>query len=426
MPEPAHSAAPAGQMAGPRGPLTAGGVVHVAAGCLLAIVTALLLYSGIAGIVALATHQRRSPDGAALVVIFAVATLTGWGALTAWERRRRPAGQAHGPARSVARVAAGCLLWALAALLAAIGVAGLVNVFTAAGGSGSDRGLGYVFVVAAWCGSGAWALLKSSKKTTPDLRFLPYDAHGGRARVDGLARLPGPAGGPSLADPGPAPEPGLAAARPAVDPQAAYRERCSQFRPARAGVSAGLLAGSVAGLAAVGGPNGRGAGPAPVLLLIVAVIACIYLLLVLADLPNGIDIVAGRFTVGARGVQPAGRLWRRISGPLEAVQSWDVHAAEQAPRAQRRRREGRPAGRNVPLLGDLRLFSRRQYLRLVVEPAAVQARLPAHLMVGYAFVDAARAGAVWDGVILIGTRRPAALTAALERALPGRRQMPGS
>jgi hypothetical protein len=27
---------------------------------------------------------------------------------------------------------------------------------------------------------------------------------------------------------------------------------------------------------------------------------------------------------------------------------------------------------------------------------------------------------VWDGSILIGTRRPAALTAALEQALPGR------
>jgi len=47
-------------------------------------------------------------------------------------------------------------------------------------------------------------------------------------------------------------------------------------------------------------------------------------------------------------------------------------------------------------------------------------------MAGYAFVPAARAGAAWDGVILIGTRHPARLTAVLEQAIPGRRQTPGS
>jgi len=125
-------------------------------------------------------------------------------------------------------------------------------------------------------------------------------------------------------------------------------------------------------------------------------------------------------------VPAAGRLWRRISGPLGAVHSWDVHIPDKPRGPHRQRRTRHPAARRVQLLGDLRLFSRRQFLRLVVSPASVQAELPSRILLGYMFVDAARAGAVWDGTILIGTRHPAALAAALEQALPGRRAPSGS
>jgi hypothetical protein len=424
--EPAHTAGRAGRVPGAGGSLTVRVVALMAVSCLLGVVTAFLAYAGIDGIVALATHRRGSPGGGALVVIFVVATLTGWGCLAAWERRRRPAGRTHGPRRSVVRIVASCLLGALAALLAAVGVAGVVSAFAGTGGSGSDRGLGYVFVIAAWCGSGAWALMKSSRKPGTALPPVIGSAFIGTAGP-GLDAGPGAAAEPgSNGEAGPGWAAGRPATRPAAGAQASYRERCSQLLPARAGACLIVLAASATGLIAVGGPDGRDGGPAGALLLTVALLAGIYLLLVLIDLPNGVEIAAGRFTVGALGVPPAGRLWRRISGPLDAVRGWDVHVAGQAPGPHRVRRGSRPPGRSAQLPGDLRLFSRRQYLRLVVDPAAVQARLPARVMAGYAFVPAARAGAAWDGVILIGTRHPARLTAVLEQAIPGRRQTPGS
>jgi hypothetical protein len=67
------------------------------------------------------------------------------------------------------------------------------------------------------------------------------------------------------------------------------------------------------------------------------------------------------------------------------------------------------------------MFGRRRVLQLTVDPGALHTRFPSRIQVGYVFVSAPRAGAVWDGCILIGTRRPGALTAALEQALPDRR-----
>jgi hypothetical protein len=42
----------------------------------------------------------------------------------------------------------------------------------------------------------------------------------------------------------------------------------------------------------------------------------------------------------------------------------------------------RSGGRRL-YLGDLRMFGRRQVLRLIVDPAAVTARLPSRVLVGY-------------------------------------------
>lgn len=205
-----------------------------------------------------------------------------------------------------------------------------------------------------------------------------------------------------------------------------YRERCSQFPVLGAAVAAALLAGSVAGLTVIGGPNGRGAGAGGAILLAVALLALSYLVFAVLDLPNGIDIGGGQFTLGARGVRPVGRLWRRVSGPLDAVRSWEVLGAAHA-RLVHRQRPGRsPSGRTAQYLGDLRLLARGPALRLIVDPAAVTVRFPARLLIGYLPVRADAAGAVWDGVVLIGTRHPVALTAALERALPERRAMGGS
>jgi hypothetical protein len=179
----------------------------------------------------------------------------------------------------------------------------------------------------------------------------------------------------------------------------------------------------VAGLAEIGGPNGpsgRGGGAAGFGFLLGALIGAVYLAFAVADLPNGIRISAGRFEAGARGVPPAGRLWRRISGPLDAVLSWEVLSREQVRALDAGRRAQARSGRRRIYLGDLRLFGRRQVLRLTVDPALTSARLPARIQSGYVFEPARRAGAVWDGVVLIGTRRPAALAAALEQALPGR------
>jgi hypothetical protein len=205
-----------------------------------------------------------------------------------------------------------------------------------------------------------------------------------------------------------------------------YRERHSQFPVIGAPAAIGLLTGSVAGLVVTGGPNARGYGPLGGLLLLVAVLTVIFLVLVLADLPNGIDVADGRFTVGVLHGRPRGRLRRRITGQLAAVRSWDVLTPAQVRRLHKLRPTRSTAGRQLQYLGDLRMLGRSGVLRLVVAPGAVRASFPAHVLAGYRVVPAARAGAVWDGVILICTRKPAALTAALEQALPGRRLAPGT
>jgi hypothetical protein len=202
-----------------------------------------------------------------------------------------------------------------------------------------------------------------------------------------------------------------------------YTERGSQFPVLGAVICGGLLAAGVAGLIAIGGPNGpggRGGGAAGFFYLIGALAGAVYLAFAVADLPNGIRISAGQFTAGARGVPAAGRLWRRISGPLDAVGSWEILSREQVRALDAGRRAQARSGRRRVYLGDLRLFGRRSVLRLTVDPALVGTRFPGRIQAGYTFVRAQRAGAVWDGVILIGTRRPAALRAALEQALPGR------
>jgi hypothetical protein len=155
----------------------------------------------------------------------------------------------------------------------------------------------------------------------------------------------------------------------------------------------------------------------------VALLSLLYVVLILADLPNGIEITGDRFTLGARGVPPAGRLWRRVSGPLEAVRSWDVLTPAQARTLGRQWRARQPTGRQQQQLGDLRMIGRRGVLRVVVDPTAVQVRFPGRVLSGYVFVSSAATGMVWDGVILIGTRKPAALASALDRALPGRRSL---
>lgn len=205
------------------------------------------------------------------------------------------------------------------------------------------------------------------------------------------------------------------------DPAPGYRERGSQFPVLGALIGGCLVGGSVAGLVEAGGPNGRGNDAVLSLFVLLSFVGTSYLVLVLADLANGIEIGADRFTVGARGVPTAGRIWRRISGSLDAVRSWDVLTAEQVRRLDARRRAEARSGPRRIYLGDLRMFGRRQVLELTVDPAAMRTSLPSRIQVGYLLVSAPRAGAVWDGRILIGTRHPAALTAALDRALPGRR-----
>lgn len=179
--EPAGPAGPAGLAAGRPGSGSVRLIACILISCILGLVTAVLLYAGITGIVALAAHQASRPDGVAVIIIFVLATLAGWGCLAAWEHRRRPAAATSRPRRPILRILASCLLWALAALLAAVGVAGVVSLITGSGGSGSDRGLGYVFVAAAWCGSGAWALMKSSRSRQGRRRHRPRPAR--RRRV---------------------------------------------------------------------------------------------------------------------------------------------------------------------------------------------------------------------------------------------------
>jgi hypothetical protein len=296
----------------------------------------------------------------------------------------------------VIRVLAALLLGLLTAGLVAIGIAGIVAAATGSGGAGAGGGIAFVFLLALLSGSAARAVAKGRRPAVP--------------------APPGPATGvaPVLPD-----DSGLAG-RSTVCPGVRYRERCSQLPVTGAIISFFALAALVTGEVLTGGPNGPGTGAWGALILAGALGSAVYVLLVLLDLPNGIEIGDGRLAVGVIGVRPAGRLWRRVTGPLAAIQAWEVLSAAQARELGAARLAAARRGRPRQYLGDLRLFGRRGVLRLRVDPAAVQVSFPARVLVGYVLVPAA-AAAVWDGVVLIGTRRPAALATALEQALPGRR-----
>jgi hypothetical protein len=184
-------------------------------------------------------------------------------------------------------------------------------------------------------------------------------------------------------------------------------------------IGAGLLAACRAGAEFVPNP-----GVARDVLGLAAVIAALYLFVILLGLPYGIEMAADRFAVGARGAAlPPGPMWRRIAGPLEAVASWDILTAEQARLMRRERRARLRSGRRLTDLGDMRLFSQRGYLRLLVNPDLVAAHFSSRPTRHPVFVRGRRRTAVWDGAVVIGTLRPAALADALERALPGRRAL---
>jgi hypothetical protein len=211
------------------------------------------------------------------------------------------------------------------------------------------------------------------------------------------------------------PVPGL----PAADSGIRYLERCCEFPVAGGPIGVGLLAASLVGARLV--PN---RGLALDVLRLVAVIPALYLFVVLLGLPYGIEIAAGRFAVGARGAAlPTGPMWRRITGSLEAVASWDMLTARQARLIRRERRGRLRSGRRLTDLGDMHLFSQRGYLRLRVDPDLVAAYFSSRPTRHPVFVRGWRGTAIWDGAVVIGTRRPAALASALERALPGRRSL---
>jgi hypothetical protein len=317
------------------------------------------------------------------------------------------------PTRSPARTVFSVLLWIVAAVLAAGGILVLVGAAVSQGDLGSAAAAaGFLVLLACFIGRWAYAV-----------------ARGGRARIT-TAIGPNPAG----PDPIPVLDNGAArridagerrqAAPLAGSSQISYRELSSQFPVLGVLFCGALAAGCVAGLVVTGGPNGpggRGGGLGGFFLTAGALIGVSYLLFVLVDLPNGVQIRAGRFLVGAMGVPAAGRMWRRVSGPLDSVQGWEVLTREQVRRLDAARRAEARSGRRRVYLGDLRFFGRRQVLRLIIDPTVAQARFPSRVQVGYALLPAARAGAVWDGAVLIGTRHPAALAAALEQALPDRR-----
>jgi len=304
------------------------------------------------------------------------------------------------------------LLWTLTTVLVIFGVAGVVGAATGAGGAGSAGGLVFIFLLALFTGSGAWAVGRGGRPGTAD-DWLSAAAVG--PPRGGLATSrEGSAEAASAVLPG----------APAPDPGVTYRERHSQFPVVGAPVAIGLLIGGIAGLVVVGGPSSRGYGPIGGLLVLLVVLTLMFLALVLADLPSGIDIAGGRFTVGVLTGRPRGRLRRRISGQLAEVRSWDVLTPAEVRRLHRRRPTRSTSGRQLQYLGDLRMLGRSGVLRLLVMPGSVRASFPAQVLAGYMVVPAAQAGAVWDGVILICTRRPAALAAALEQALPGRRARP--
>jgi hypothetical protein len=301
--------------------------------------------------------------------------------------------------RPAGRTVAGWVLSVLTVLLVLFGLAAIVGAATTKGGSSAAGGIVFVLVLALLTGTGAWAVRRGGRASAGDL--LPPAAAGVQ---------PGAAGYGSAARAEQIP----LAALPGANYGVRYTQRHSQFPVIGGTLALCLLAGSVAGLAV----TGSGAAG---LLLVVAIPSGLYCLLVVADLPNGIEIADGRFTLGALGVPPATRLWRRIGGPLDAIRSWQVLTPAQVRQLHKSRPVKSQSGRPLQYLGDLRMLGRRGVLRLVTEPASVDARFPATVQQGYTFVRANQAGAVWDGVVLICTRRPAALAAALEQALPGRR-----
>jgi hypothetical protein len=276
----------------------------------------------------------------------------------------------------------------------------------AANGAAS-AGLVFVFLLALFTGSGAMAAARTGRD--------PHAA--GRAGASARARRH--AALPKFAEPAARVEAaGSLLTLPAVGPPARYTERHSQFPVVGGPIGLLLLAGSVTASVVVGYSVQGFAIP-------VATFAGLFSIFVLIDLPNGIKITGGRFTVGVLSVPPRTRMWRRISGPLEAVREWDVLTPAQVRELNRQRPTKGRSGGQLQYLGDLRMLGRRGVLRLVTDPARDDARFPENVLRGYVLLPTGVAGGVWDGVILICTRRPAALTAALEQALPGRRGASG-
>jgi hypothetical protein len=297
----------------------------------------------------------------------------------------------RGPGRKVAVA----LLWTVTVLLVLLGVLIAVSGATSAG-------LLFAFLLALFTGSAAMTVARIGRDSGVGPRRASARAMR-HAVMTNFAATTARAG-----DAGPL------AGLPAVDPLASYTERHSQFPVVGGPVGFALVAASVVAAAMVGGAVVGLAIP-------VAIISGLFSFYVLADLPNGIKISDGRFTVGVLSVPPRTRLWRRISGPLDSVRSWEVLTPAQVRALNRQRPTKGRSGQQLQYLGDLRMLGRRGVLRLVTEPASVDARFPASLLRGYLLLPTALAGGVWDGVILICTRRPAALTTALEQALPGRR-----
>jgi hypothetical protein len=294
--------------------------------------------------------------------------------------------------RGIGRKLAAGLLWAFTALLVLFGV--LIGI------TNPKPGLVFVFLLALFTGSAARVAGMSARaagRTHAQVRERLHDVlprfADAPARVEAAASL---------------------VTLPAVGPPTRYTERHSQFPVVGGPIGLLLLAGSIAASVVLGfGVQGA--------TIPVATFSGLFSLFVLLDLPNGIKIADGRFTVGVLGVQPRTRLWRRITGPLDAVREWDVLTPAQVRQLNRSRPARSRSGGQLQYLGDLRMLGRRGVLRLVIDPASVQARFPENVLRGYVLVPTAVAGGVWDGVILICTRRPAALAAALEQALPGRR-----
>jgi hypothetical protein len=291
------------------------------------------------------------------------------------------------------RVAIG-LLWTVTALLVLLGV--LI------GFSDPKPGLVFVFVLALFTGSAATAVAR-----TGESHAVRLGKASARTRLHAaLPRFTEPAARVEAA--------ASVATLPALGPPTRYTERHSQFPVVGGPIGLLLLAGSVAASVVIG-YSAQG------LTIPVATFSGLFSLFVLLDLPNGIKIGDGQFTVGVLRLPPRTRLWRRVSGPLNAVREWDVLTPAQVRELNRKRPAKRRSGGHLQYLGDLRMLGRRGVLRLVTDPASVQARFPENVLRGYLLMPTALAGGVWDGVILICTRRPAALAAALEQALPGRR-----